>query len=84
MPTHIPAGAGFTRYRNLLQKRASSPAFHPHGGQEILDFGTAVFALQRVSPDGNQSMLCLHNVTSQPQKAAEYMLEPYQVLWIEA
>lgn len=74
----------FTRYRNLLQKRASSPAFHPHGGQEILDFGPAMFALQRVSPDGSQSMLCLHNVTSQPQKAADYMLEPYQVLWIEA
>jgi glycosidase len=55
----------FNRYARLLRARAASPAFHPAGGQDILDCGEAFFALLRTSPDESQRALCLHNVTAQ-------------------
>jgi len=60
----------FSRYAQLLQARAASPAFHPHGQQQVLDGGEAIFALLRLSPDGNQWVLCLHNISDQPQSVA--------------
>jgi sucrose phosphorylase len=58
----------FSRYRELLRARAASPAFHPLGRQEILDYGPAFFALRRASPDGAHRALCLHNVSARPQQ----------------
>jgi sucrose phosphorylase len=58
----------FQRYAQLLRARRGSSAFHPHGSQEVLDYGEAVFALLRFSPDGNQRVLCLHNISDQPQR----------------
>lgn len=58
----------FQRYAQLLHARSSSSAFHPHGSQEILDQGPAVFALLRFSPDGSERVLCLHNISDQPQR----------------
>ncbi|MBI4760488.1 MAG: sugar phosphorylase [Chloroflexi bacterium] len=55
----------FARYRQLLAARSSSPAFHPHGKQHVLDFGKRVFALRRISPDGSKQVLCLQNVTAE-------------------
>ena len=52
----------FTRYRQLLLARSSSPAFHPHGAQKILNVHPSVFAIERISPDGSSRALCLHNV----------------------
>ena len=52
----------FSRYRQLLASRGSSPSFHPHGTQEILDYHPSVFAIERISPDGKTHALCLHNV----------------------
>jgi len=60
----------FSRYAQLLRARAASPAFHPHGGQQVLDGGEAIFALLRLSPDGNQRVVCLHNVSNQLQSVA--------------
>jgi sucrose phosphorylase len=54
----------FTRYRQLLKARNGTPAFHPHGAQKILDVHPSVFALERISPDGNSRVLCLHNVSA--------------------
>jgi len=75
----------FRRYRSLLAMRSGSAAFHPNGGQEILDAGSGVFAVLRTSPDGSQRALCLQNVTAQRQVAsipgAAHELEPYQTLW---
>lgn len=59
----------FTRYAALLRARAASPAFHPQGSQRPLDYGPAVFALQRTSPGQNERVLCLQNVTDRPQIA---------------
>jgi sucrose phosphorylase len=57
----------FHHYTQLLRARSTSPAFHPHGRQQVLDFGNAIFALLRLSPDASQRILCLHNISNQPQ-----------------
>ncbi len=75
----------FNRFRCLLLLRASSAAFHPNGAQEILDIDRGIFGVLRTSPDGRQRMLCLQNVTSQPQAVSVHnttrALAPYQTLW---
>jgi len=58
----------FQRYAQMLRARAESSAFHPHGSQEILDYGDAIFAVLRFSPDGTARVLCLHNISDQPQR----------------
>jgi len=73
----------FRRYRQLLVKRASSPAFHPHGGQKVLHMGSKIFAVLRSSPDGDQHYLCLQNVSPQNQFAGMYELGPYQTIWVK-
>jgi glucosylglycerate phosphorylase len=73
----------FERYRQLLVKRASSPAFHPHGGQTIEPRGSGIFAVLRSSPDNSNKMLCLQNVTARTQSTGEYQLDPYQTLWVD-
>ncbi len=57
----------FSRYKRLLQVRTAHPAFHPQGGQRIIEGNAAVFALQRTAPDGRERILCLHNVTPTAQ-----------------
>ncbi|NWG05087.1 MAG: sugar phosphorylase [Chloroflexi bacterium] len=52
----------FTRYRQLLKARSNASAFHPHGTQKVLDLHPCVFAIERVSPDGQSRVLCLHNI----------------------
>ena len=59
----------FQRYAQLLRGRGSSAAFHPYGRQDVLDRGEGVFALLRFSPDGSERVLCLHNISDQPQRA---------------
>ncbi len=54
----------FTRYSQLLKARSSSSAFHPHGTQKILDVHPSVFAVERISPDGESRALCLHNAST--------------------
>jgi glycosidase len=53
-------------YRQLLVARRDHPAFHPSGPQEVLDLDPGIFALLRRSPDGDEAILCLVNVTGQP------------------
>lgn len=59
--------AVFTRYAALLRARAASAAFDPFGPQQVLPAPGAVFALLRTAPDGSERVLCLHNVTAEPQ-----------------
>jgi sucrose phosphorylase len=58
----------FQRYAQLLRARSSSSAFHPHGEQQVVDYGEAIFALLRLSPDASERVLCLHNISDQPQR----------------
>jgi sucrose phosphorylase len=54
----------FQRLKQLLQVRSSSAAFSPHGPQQVIELHHAIFAVQR------GSILCLHNVSNQPQPVA--------------
>jgi len=55
----------FAKYHQLLNARKSTPAFHPHGRQNILHIHPAVFAVECVSPDEQTRVLCLHNLSAQ-------------------
>ena len=59
--------AVFTRYKHLLDVREQHKSFHPLGTQKVLDFGKAIFALERISPDGSERVLALHNVSGNAQ-----------------
>ena len=88
----------FEQYMSLLEKRASTPAFHPLGSQKILDLDTGVFAVLRQSRDGKKSVLALHNVTGNTVYTtlpddivsllglddAHINLDPYAVEWMMA
>lgn len=56
----------FSTYRHLLQVRAQHQAFHPNCAQRILDLHPAIFAVQRISPAGDETVICLHNVADVP------------------
>jgi glucosylglycerate phosphorylase len=81
-----PLDQVFARYRQLLSARSSSPAFHPHGTQKILDMAKRIFAVLRTSPDETKQVLCLQNVSAQDvqmqipnQKAARDLLTNHSV-----
>ena len=57
----------FSAYSRLLRVRASEPAFHPLGSQNVPSIGEEVFALLRTSPKGDSGVLCLHSVSGSPQ-----------------
>jgi glucosylglycerate phosphorylase len=71
----------FGRFRQLLERRAESAAFHPYGSQKIVDAGTGVFAVLRTSPGGDNRVLCLQNVTPQAQSTPFCELGPYETSW---
>ena len=54
----------FQGYCELLKVRTTNPAFHPYGGQMVLDVDAAVFALLRTSQDKQTHTVCLHNVSN--------------------
>ena len=51
----------------LLKARTSHPAFHPNGEQQVIVGNPALFCLLRKSPDEQEQVLCLHNVSARPQ-----------------
>ncbi len=57
----------FHAYRRLIRARVSRRAFHPQGAQEVVDGGPGLFALWRTSPQGDERVLCLHNLTGERQ-----------------
>lgn len=61
------AAAVFARMAALIGARRGHPAFHPSGPQRVLAAGDALFALLRSAPDGAEHVLCVHNVSGQPQ-----------------
>jgi sucrose phosphorylase len=58
--------AVFGGYANLLRARRAHAAFDPHGEQQIIGNDPRVFALWRISPHGDERVLCLYNLSSQP------------------
>lgn len=64
-------GRVFKLYRQALLLRERLKAFHPDGGQEVLDSGDHFFAIVRTSPDYSERVLAISNFSSQ---AAEFRL----------
>jgi sucrose phosphorylase len=60
------------RYRTLLSRRASSPAFSPTAAQTVLPSDAGLFVVLRGSSDGEQA-LCLHNLSAASQ---QFTLDP--------
>jgi sucrose phosphorylase len=58
----------FTEFTKLIHKRKSEKAFHPNGKQEVLLLKKGIFSLSRISPDGKEKIIALHNVTDNIQK----------------
>jgi glycosidase len=73
----------YQKCSQLLRQRAASTAFHPHGQQKIMRLGKHIFAVLRSSPVGDQQVLCLQNVSAEPQSSGNYTLEPYETRWIK-
>lgn len=49
--------------------RTQLRAFHPRGGQRVLDVGPQVFAILRTSPEGSEAVLAAVNVTGRLRAA---------------
>lgn len=58
-------GQVFNEYVRRLQIRRGIKAFHPDAPHRVLDLPDGLFGLQRNSLDGKQTILALHNLTSQ-------------------
>ncbi len=58
------------RFLRLLRVRAGCRGFHPHGEQQVVSAGEGVLGLWRASPEGEQAVLCLHNLRPQPQSVS--------------
>ena len=90
-PTSL-RGRVFGGCRRDLQRRGCHAAFHPGGVQQVVAMDPRLFAVRRISPDGTDRVLCLHNVSDEtvPIPAASgggagtvSRLSPYEFLWVE-
>jgi hypothetical protein len=54
----------------LLQIRSGHDAFHPLAAQRAVVMDECLFALLRTSVDGEEQVLCLHNVSARPVSVA--------------
>jgi sucrose phosphorylase len=57
----------FYPYLHLIRTRTGQRAFHPNGAQQVLFGNHALFTLVRTSPDGDEKVLCIHNVSNAQQ-----------------
>jgi glycosidase len=80
--------AGFVR---LLEQRRTHAAFAPAAAQRVWGLDRRLFVLLRVSADGADRVLCLHNVTNQVVRAefkelglAPCDVGPYEAKWVTA
>ena len=47
-----------------VKTRTQHPAFHPDGDQQTVQFDSRVFAVERMSPDKQETVLCLNNLSN--------------------
>jgi sucrose phosphorylase len=58
----------YRKFAELLRIRRGQRAFHPKGGQAVLDAGDRVFAVARTAPDSSQQLLCLISVSDETER----------------
>lgn len=64
---HSPAYRISQRFTHMIGVRIASPAFHPAAPQRVIFATPRVFAFIRERPDKTAMVLCLNNITNQPQ-----------------
>jgi sucrose phosphorylase len=57
----------FGRMQTLLALRRDQSAFHPNATQFTLHLGASLFGFWRQSMDRDQSIFCVHNISTEPQ-----------------
>ncbi len=66
-------------FHRLLDVRQTQPAFNPFGGQKVLNLPPSLFGLIRTSLDGEESLLCLHNISDEEiEIALDLSLLPFK------
>ena len=51
-----------------IRQFAAFQLYDMFGGQQVISGNPALFCLLRTSPDGQARVLCLHNISDQPQQ----------------
>lgn len=59
----------YAGFRNMLEARRLSSAFHPAGRMEILSLDKEVFGLVRVNPEQSERVLCMVNISPESASA---------------
>ncbi|MGW8250668.1 MAG: hypothetical protein ACWGO1_08510, partial [Anaerolineales bacterium] len=57
--------AVFQRLKHMLNVRAEYPAFRPYGKQQVISTDSRLLAILRISPNSDQQVLCLQNISGQ-------------------
>lgn len=57
-------GAVYKRLSELMAIRKRQPAFHPNADQKVIKTDPAVVAIIRRALQGNQEIICLHNIAN--------------------
>ena len=65
------------RYQAILKIRKEVDAFHPHAAQEVLDWGSAFFAIERM-PESGENCLAIHHLRDEATKY--YLAESYKYI----
>lgn len=58
----------FYRMKQIISARKKHPAFHPFGGQQVFDIGSASFCLLRWDPEKTEQVLVIGNLTNESKK----------------
>ncbi len=58
----------FQKYVTLLEARSAHRAFHPNGKQQVIAGNPALFSLLRISPDEQERVLCIHNISARRRR----------------
>ena len=78
------AGQVFPEYIRRLRIRRGIKAFHPDAPQRVLDMAEGIFALERVSLDGQQRIHAIHNISGEPVSVDISSLGGNEVRWFDA
>jgi glycosidase len=69
--------------REMLARRAASPAFHPHSNQTVHDSPDGTVVIERTAPGGRRAVVAV-NLTDRAQRViapVSVELAPWQVAW---
>ena len=58
----------YNKLCNLLNIRRNQKAFHPNAQRLNLNFGSKIYGFKRISKDKKQTIICITNLSSKPQK----------------